>query len=146
MPVLVVPSVYIEWMHRSPLHRSSSFLSRQPIEAAPSGRIWPHSDQEGCLRNLRELPSSVPYPPTPHHTTLTPIRGSNTSSPALQPPRRSFRNYNRPGIKPSCRTILYSSTYTENSSFTVRVMIITPLTALPLGTNNKKQIFKDRNL
>lgn len=63
----------------------SSSCHRTPIEAAPSWRIWPHSDQQGCIRNLRESPCSLPYP----HLSAGP-----TSLPA------SFRNYpnhNRPG-------------------------------------------------
>jgi hypothetical protein len=59
----------------------SSFLSRHPIEAAPSGRIWPHSDQEGCIRNLRELPPSLPT----QHSSAGP------TSPALHSPRAQFQ-------------------------------------------------------
>ena len=47
--------VCMEWMF------SSAFLCSRS-KAAPSGRIWPHSDQEGCIRNLRESPPPSPYP------------------------------------------------------------------------------------
>jgi hypothetical protein len=104
------------------VHSGSSFLSRHPIEAAPSGRIWPHSDQEGCIRNLRELPPSALLP---NHPSAGP------TSPALHSPGRSFRNcgiHNRP---------VYES---GGPSYDV---------PYPWGPNNKKQkadLFKRQEL